>query len=82
MGVANEISVFHLFPSNVMGDCICIIFESQEGIGQSSNWVIDGLEGVGKFGLEWGSGGPGSVHEGEERFRDVACGVKLGWEGF
>ena len=59
-----------------------VVFESQEGIGQSRKWAADGLKGVGKFGLEWGSGGPGSVHEGEERFGDVVCGVKLGWEGF
>ena len=49
-----------------MDGCIGIIFESQEGIGQSSNWVADGLEGKGKFGLVWGSGGPVSVHEGED----------------
>ena len=28
VGVANEKLVFHLFPSDVMGDCIDVIFES------------------------------------------------------
>ena len=37
---------------------------------------------MGKFGLEWGRGDSGSVHEGKERLSDVACGVKLGWDGF
>ena len=54
MQVANEMSVFHLFPSNVMGDCIGIVFESQEKIGQLSNWATDGLKGVYKFGLVTG----------------------------
>ena len=74
-------SVFHLFPSDVMGDCIGVVFESQEGISQLSNWVTDGLKGVEKFGLEWGSGDK-TAHEGKERFRDVACGIKVGCEGF
>ena len=81
VGVANEMSVFHLLPSNVMGDCIDVVFESQEGICQSSKWVTDGLKGVYKFGLEWGSG-DSTVHDGKERFRDVVCGVELGWEEF
>ena len=58
--------VFHLFPSDVMGDGISVVFESQEGIGQMSNWVADGLEGVCKFGLESGSG-DWAVHVMERR---------------
>ena len=69
MGVANEISVFHLFPSDVMGDCIGIVFGSEEETGQSSNWVTDGLKGVCKFGLELGRG-DSTVHEGKERLGD------------
>ena len=46
-----------------------------------SNWVTDGLKGVYKFKLEWGSG-DSTIHEDKERFGDVACGVELGWEGF
>ena len=34
-----------------------------------------------KLRLEWRFGDCGLVHEGKERFRYIACGVKLGWAG-
>ena len=71
--------VFHLFPSDVMGDCISVVFELQEGIGQVSNLVADGLKGKSKFGLESGSD-DWAVHNGKERFGDGFCCVKLGFE--
>ena len=82
MGVANEMSVLYLLPSNVVGDRIGVIFKSQEEICHSSKGVANDPKGVGKLGLEWRCGGFGSVHYGKERFRDVACGVKVGWVGF
>jgi len=79
VGVTNEMPVFHLFPCDVMSDCIGVIFEWQEGISQVSNWVADGFEGVCKFGLESGSG-DWTVHESKETFGDGFCWIELGFE--
>eukprot|EP00534_Pseudo-nitzschia_fraudulenta_P003872 CAMPEP_0201117596 /NCGR_PEP_ID=MMETSP0850-20130426/1572_1 /ASSEMBLY_ACC=CAM_ASM_000622 /TAXON_ID=183588 /ORGANISM="Pseudo-nitzschia fraudulenta, Strain WWA7" /LENGTH=101 /DNA_ID=CAMNT_0047382039 /DNA_START=317 /DNA_END=622 /DNA_ORIENTATION=+ len=71
-------SVFHLFPCDVLGDCIGVVFKSQEWIRQMSNWVADGLEGVCKFGLELGIG-DWTFLDGKERFGDGRGWVKLGF---
>ena len=49
VGVVNEMPVFPLFPSDVVGDCIGIVFEMQEGISQASNGIADCMEGMCKW---------------------------------
>ena len=52
MGIADEVSVFHLLSSDEMCYGIGIIFESEEGVGHSCKGVGDCLEGVSRLGLE------------------------------
>ena len=47
----------------VMGHGVDILFEPKEGIWKSGEGIVQCLESMGKFGLEWREGNRGAIHD-------------------
>ena len=50
--------------SSELGHGVDIVFETEEGIGESGEGVAEGLEGMGKSGLKWRVGDRWMIHQG------------------